>query len=689
MMTAGNGSPASRSPVAYRSEIDGLRAIAVLSIIAFHAGFQWCLGGYRGVDMFFVISGFLITRIVMRDLEAGTFSFRAFYERRARRILPALFVMLTVTVAACWRVLTPPDLKLAGQNLTGILLFASNLLFWKRAGGFDFYFEPSAQLNPLLHTWSLGVEEQFYFVFPVLLFGIWRVWRRRPLAPVLLLAIVSFVWSSLLVGDWGLGFREQREANFYLLPARAWELLLGAAVALWQAESTSETRVAWWRQVATGVGVALMLYSVLHYTKEDFFYPSIYALPATMGTALVLAHGRSTFVAGLLSVRPLALVGLVSYSAYLWHQPLFALSHYLSLDDHLSTATAAGLCVISLVIAWLSWRFVEAPFRDPRRVARVAIVWGAIGAGGLLLVVGLSLALVQPLPVQGRLLTSDALLRSLTSSALPDHMRECSFDRPMTGPEDLGCALNPASPAAPTILVVGDSHAGMLLPAFRDMAARFGIQGRLVALRGCPPTLGVVAQLAVACQSMQEAALAFAERRGVTRVYLVARWAGYTDGDYDGRLDYSLFEKDFAGSQSKESARQAVTNGLRRSLTAYAAAHIPVTLVEQVPQQVHRPLGVYLQALLRPDPGAFLSAASVTRVQHAQFQAFVQAILMPYRQDARVQFIDLSSGLCDRTVCVVGTLHESYYWDANHLSEAGVRRVTDALIAQSASLAAR
>lgn len=668
----------------HRRDIDGLRAIAVMAIMCFHAGFAWCEGGYRGVDMFFVISGFLITGILLRELEAGMFTLSGFYERRARRILPALFVMLAVVVVAAHAWLLPADLKLFGQNVTAIVLFASNVLFWFRAGGFDFYFEPSAQLNPLLHTWSLGVEEQFYLVFPLLLVLCWRVRRQWLFPAVVLTAIASFAFSNWIGGQWTPEIRVHAEADFYLLPSRTWQLMLGALVACaGSVPATTRSRwLRWLSEVASAAGLAMIIYSMVIHGDPDVYFPALHAVPATLGAALILAFGAPTWTGRLLSIGPLVGVGLISYSAYLWHQPLFAFSHYLSLNGSLSVATRLVVLGASLIVAWVSWRWIETPFRARGQVSRAQIWRFSVVGGAVALSVGLWLALVRTPIAFGHLLPR-AVEQTLSNSSLPDTMRLCAPDHAAADSAEVGCAVNPAATTAPAFLVVGDSHAGALLPAFRQLSERSGQAGRLVALRGCPPLFDVFAELSAACQAMQPTALAYAQRSGISRVFLVARWSGYTDGDYAGHINHYITQREMEGYQPLDGARTTMTDGLKRTLNTYVDAGMHVVLVAQVPQQEHRPLGMYLQAFLRPDGEGFLKANSISRARHEAFATFMNQTLAPYRTNDRVTVVDLSNALCSNDVCAVGTLADSYYWDESHLSEPGARMVVAELLRQS------
>lgn len=636
----------------YRKDIDGLRAIAVLSVILFHAGFRWFSGGYVGVDIFFVISGFLITGILLREHAAQKFTLAKFYERRARRILPALFVVLFMTAAAAYWLMLPFELRVFAQSITAVVLFSSNILFWKRAGFFDFYFDPPALLNPLLHTWSLGVEEQFYLVFPVLLMLAWRFWRRRLFQLVVLTALASFVYSSLIDGEWNLGFAGQREANFYLLPARAWQLMMGSLMAFWSVSAVQRSPVRrWWRNIASLSGLTLVLFAILIYHAVDIRFTSLYALAPTVGTVLILAYGRGTVVGSILSSPPLVGVGLISYSAYLWHQPLFAFGHYVSLDNEFSTGTNAAFCFATLAVAWASWRWIETPFRDRRTVSRRTLIGVSGFASACLLIAGVTLALSENLPTRGRLLPGGLLQ---TSRDRVKVMQDCGF-RP--GTASLGCPLNPASSDTPTFIVIGDSHAAAMLPSFQRLSQRTGQQGRLLALAGCQPLL--LAQDA-ACEPMQAAALDFVKRHNIKSVFLVSRWAWYAD-------------------QDERRSRPAFVLGLKRTIDAYGDLGVLVHIVEQVPQQTHRPVGIYIQSSLQRDPSTFIRGLSVTRAEHDTRQAFVAATFASYRADGRVKFIDPAAVLCNGGVCPVGTPSQSFYWDESHLSVAGAIFVSDAL----------
>jgi len=358
----------------YRREIDGLRALAVLPVIFFHAGFQTFGGGYVGVDVFFVISGYLITSIILSERRAGTFSLLNFYERRARRILPALFlVMATCIPLALWW-LPPPDMREFAQSLIAVSAFVSNIAFWLESG----YFGTAAEYKPLLHTWSLAIEEQFYLLFPAFLLITYWLGRKWVLWTLFAVAI-----ASLLAAQWGSA--RMPEAAFFLLPARGWELLIGALLAFYaqneQHQPKQRSLPPAWHNAAACLGLILITCSIFLYDSQTRF-PGFTALVPTIGTALVIlfATGK-TIVGQALSFRPLVGIGLISYSAYLWHQPIFAFVRHRN-PDGVEPYVFCLLAGFSMALAFLSWRFVERPTRDRQRFTRRQVFVGSL-AGSL------------------------------------------------------------------------------------------------------------------------------------------------------------------------------------------------------------------------------------------------------------------------------------------------------------------
>lgn len=356
----------------YRKEIDGLRALAVLPVILFHAGFEWFSGGYVGVDVFFVISGYLITTIIISEMALNTFSIVNFYERRARRILPALFFVMLVCLPFAWLWLIPSDLKDFGQSLVAVSTFSSNILFWSESG----YFDINTDLKPLLHTWSLAVEEQYYILFPLFLMMTWRMGIKW----ILTILVFTF-FVSLALAHWGAFNRPG--ANFYLLPTRGWELLIGVFAAFYL-KNNSNLKSHFVNQMLSLLGFCMVIYSIVAFDADTPF-PSLYALIPTVGTVLlILSAVPNTLVHSFLGLKPIVGIGLLSYSAYLWHQPLLAFARHRLLGD-VSDLLLIGLCIASILMAWFSWRFIEAPFRNKRKINRRAIfILSAVGMLGFI-----------------------------------------------------------------------------------------------------------------------------------------------------------------------------------------------------------------------------------------------------------------------------------------------------------------
>lgn len=334
----------------YRREIDGLRAIAVLPVIFFHAGFTTFSGGFVGVDIFFVISGYLITNLIITDLQKKKFSLTEFYERRARRILPALFFVIIVCLPAAWSMLTPREMKNFSESVISTILFISNFQFWLESG----YFDTAAGMKPLLHTWSLAVEEQYYLIFPVFLLLLQRA-KINISIPISILAIGSFC-----LAEWQTSFNPT--ASFYLLPSRAWEILAGALCAIYMSRSyvgTAGTA----GTAGTILGLLLIAIPIFIYDKNTPF-PGLYASFPVIGTCLlIICSSQENLCGKILSTKYLTSIGIISYSLYLWHQPIFAFYNHFQPNQKSSEYLA--LIAITLVISYFSWRFIEQPFRKP------------------------------------------------------------------------------------------------------------------------------------------------------------------------------------------------------------------------------------------------------------------------------------------------------------------------------------
>lgn len=404
----------------YRREIDGLRAVAVVPVILFHAGFGLFPGGFVGVDIFFVISGYLITTLLLQDLDGGRYSIVRFYERRARRILPALFVVIAATVPLAFWAMLPTQLEEFSKSLAAVILFLSNFYFLSQVG----YFAPDAELQPLLHTWSLVVEEQYYLLFPPLLA---LLWRRSHRATVVTLAIVACL--SLGLAEWA--WRENPARNFFFTGSRVWELLAGSLAAL-----TLHKRAIAPHPGAAAVGAGLVAVALLALDATTPF-PSLWTLIPVLGTVLIILFaGPDRGVGRVLALPALVGIGLVSYSAYLWHQPLFAIARLRFVAEP-PLPVMVALVGLTFALAVATWAYVEQPFR--RRpyplLARPRALFAASAAGAALFIAvglvgvrtdGFETMWRSAFPAKAGIL--DAIRRAETDAHLPQDDGACRFN---------------------------------------------------------------------------------------------------------------------------------------------------------------------------------------------------------------------------------------------------------------------
>ena len=502
----------------YRPEIDGLRTLAVVPVVLFHAGFSLFMGGFVGVDIFFVISGYLITTILMDELKRGRFSILRFYERRARRILPALFFVILACLPFAWMWMLPEKMEDFGKSVVSVLLFASNILFWRQTS----YFGASAAEKPLLHTWSLAVEEQFYVLFPLFLWLLWHVWRRGAVWGIALVALLS-----LLIGEWG--WRHSPWANFYLAPTRAWELLAGSLCAF-RLDGRRPMAPGWARELAALAGLALILGSILA-IDETRPWPSVWTLVPVAGTVLVILFaGPQTRAGQVLSLRPMVGLGLISYSAYLWHQPVFAFARIRSLVE-LTMPDWLGLSVLSFGLGWLSWRFIEQPFRGRGLLSSRGQVFTASGAG-LVALLAVGSAIIVSGGAAARFPPELLSAWSETRATLytPCHFRE---DRPLPHQPVSDCLWLAPGDARPSVLLVGDSHMDVLSVPLREMLERAGISYYVSSYTGCLTVPGFTrffAPKSFECDRFVDEIYDYAERIGIRTIVLATRLQIHVEG---------------------------------------------------------------------------------------------------------------------------------------------------------------
>lgn len=502
----------------YRPEIDGLRAVAVLLVVLFHADGRICSGGYIGVDIFFVISGFLITSIIRRQIADGTFTLLDFYERRARRILPAFIVVVTLVMAVSWCLVLPSAFKAVGRAAAASSVSLSNVLFWAEDG----YFAAASEDKPLLHTWSLGVEEQFYFLLPCLflLVGV-RKKSTTVMCSLVAMSLVASIWLA----------RTDSSAAFFLLPARAWELLTGSLLSVLMAERAVPHRSG--RMVAM-MGLAAILCGAWGYDVGTAF-PGENALLPCLGAAAVIYGSADGAVGKLLSVRPLVFVGRISYSLYLWHWPILVFARKLTIRP--LTELESLLCVVlSMVAAIVSWKYVEQPFRSKTPLLTRRRVF-SLSFASLTLLTASGVYIHASGGVSSRFSTA---VVSLDSGSFDRELREAERESVCWSRDD-GAIIYGAR-VEPRFAVIGDSHSNIIALKLGALAKERGESLRHFYQYGAAPLLGVrFASNPGADTRIEEAVEAVVTSESIETVILVARWAYVIHGF---NTDFGGYERD-------------------------------------------------------------------------------------------------------------------------------------------------
>jgi peptidoglycan/LPS O-acetylase OafA/YrhL len=505
----------------YRPDIDGLRAIAVLSVVFYHFALWPFSGGFVGVDVFFVISGFLITSILLTEMSEDRFSIIAFYERRVRRILPALLVVVLVLFGVGMVVLLPRALAELGKSTEAVLAFVSNIYFWRSTSG---YFDGPAETRPLLHTWTLAVEEQFYILFPMFLALVIRFGRRWALAGTLAMAAASLALSAWLTF-------QAPTASFYLTPVRAWELLIGAVLAFAAQTPTAPPR--WLAELAGAAGILLIAFAVICYGPSTPI-PGVASLAPCLGAVLLIYAGSGPHTpvsSRLLAMPALVAVGLISYSLYLWHWPIFVLlRHHLVLAP-LDGWTSALAIAASFAAAALSWRLIEQPIRRKQLLRSRAAVFGAsavvaLGLFAVAFVTAGRAGLPERFPDLPRVAMQDEPPRPDWAPYRSDH---CFVERPgqWGGPT---CMLAPGRQSGRHALLWGDSYAGHYASGFLALRDEVGPSVLEYTSPRCPPVIGYDAASNRGCRQFNRQALSIINSFNIDTVILSAKWESYLAG---------------------------------------------------------------------------------------------------------------------------------------------------------------
>ncbi len=623
------------SHLKYRADIDGLRAIAVLAVVFFHADLG-CRGGFVGVDVFFVISGYLITGLILNDFERGEFSLLEFWTRRVLRILPALSLVTFAVLVAGGFFLMPVDYDNLGQSVFAQALLSSNIYFWLHSG----YFNQSSEEMPLLHTWSLAVEEQFYLVFPFLLIGLRRFPRHALISILGAIAAVSLglsVYCSYF----------HSSMNFYMLPTRAWELLLGALPATL---SRQREPARWLREFMGWTGILAIFYAMFFYNRETRF-PGITAIPPVAGTALIILANSSgmTSLGRFLSLRPLVLVGLISYSLYLWHWPLLAFARYLT-SVPLSVEQRLELVLVSVILAVMSWKWVEIPFRKRAIFKNQARIAGftCITAAVLLLV---SLAIHKFDGVPSRFPLQAQTYMGCIGDGDPRFWNNCDLKQALNGEF---VELGSGDKHLPVkLLVWGDSHAMVTLSIVDILCREHSIRGVAAVHFATAPLLNFECDndysLNKDCIPFGNAIVDFVRKNHVSDVVMAAVWPSYYKNNIS-QFHWALLD----------TVKKLNDSGAR------------VWIMRQVPRPERDvPHELALGVLRRQDPEKMVFSLEYYQEDRSYEDRALEGITSVKATilDPKVFFISPD----DRLIVVEGG--KSLYKDGNHLSEDGAMKL--------------
>ena len=645
----------------YRKEIDGLRAIAVIPVILFHAGFAFASGGYIGVDIFLVISGYLITNIILKEQEKGIFSISSFYERRARRILPALFLtmLLCIPFALIW--MLPIALTNFSESILATTFFSSNIFFWREAG----YFDSPSELKPLLHTWSLALEEQFYIFFPVLML---LLYKTRVFFIISSLSILLIL--SLYLSQWGA--LNYPTANFYLLPSRGWELLVGSLAAIFIFYK-SEKKIfiidnRFFKNCLGIIGSILIIFSIIEFDDSTPF-PSFWTLYPVLGALLIILFSdEETIVGKFLSFKPLVFLGLISYSLYLFHQPIFAFAKIYTFGS-LKENSFIALILISIFLSFLSWKFIETPFRNTDLISKKVLLKSIFLS--VIIFSTFSFITIKNLGFHERFDVSNDIKISLSR----DDNEDCFAIENSHFIKKWGCNVG-ENKNKYDFFISGDSHANTYLNAFDRLSIKNKKKGFFAGLSGCPPLLGINTfdpdGGIFDCKKLNERTFNFIKDNNIKNIILISRWSYYTYGDYN-KKDIRFLKRKENDVKNLQTSRDNFIYGLKNTIKRYSDIGVKVNLISQYPQQKINPNDIYYRKLNSDDLVAYLQDLSIDRDQNNKLNEFADNAFLNIKSK-NFKSYDFDNILCNKK-CFIGDKSGSFYYDDDHLSDYGMNLI--------------
>ena len=672
----------------YRPEIDGLRALAVLSVILFHAGIQVFKGGFVGVDIFFVISGYLITTIILRDIKNNKFSLSYFYQRRVRRILPALIVVIALSLPCAAFFLPPSDLKDFSKSIISSLTFWSNFQFSAENG----YFDLPGEYKPLLHTWSLSIEEQFYIFYPLFLLLIFKI-KKNSLSLVLgiifLFSLFFAQWSGNLLSIYpyiekNLLFYSQSSLSEFMMPfGRIWELALGAMCALMLNERRQNFKYNRKKNlifdVFSFIGFILIIFSFF-YLSSNFPYPSVYTLIPTFGTAiLILFCKKNTIVNKILSNKFLVFLGLISYSAYLFHYPIFSFINYANVT--IKSFDYIYIILLILFLSFLNWKFVEKPFRKSGASVKKLLIF--ISTAYLLLIsISIFFYTSNGLDQRNKFIVSESVSSSFIHDEMGKKCLDINYIHEKKNNEKI-CKIGNLKNNKIDFIVFGDSHIVNYYKLLNDLAKKNNKLGLFLGYSGCPPILNVYPvrsdQRERNCYELNKLVLDITNKKEVKNLILISKWAYYTDGNNFGK-NINFLNLEPTQVYDKQLSKRAFKKGLADTLKVYEKNKKNIFLIEQAPMQVESAKKIYFRSL-DEDIKKYndnLISYSLDLSNHNVLQNYVKKIFTEYDTKYNsLNLINIDDIFCNKNLkkCLIGNQKNSFYIDDNHLSVDGVELI--------------
>ncbi|PLX67030.1 MAG: hypothetical protein C0603_10200 [Denitrovibrio sp.] len=643
----------------YRKDIDGLRALAVLPVLFYHAGINLFSGGYVGVDIFFVISGYLITTVIINELEEDRFTIRNFYVRRIRRIFPVLFFILAVVTLIGLYIQMPYEFRNYGKSLSATVFFGSNIYFRRQMG----YFESAAETKPLLHTWSLSVEEQFYIFYPIILILLVRYFDKKYIKYITIIFILSFVTSVFMV-------RIDQSDTFYFLHTRAWELLLGALLALGAVPATKNRSIL---NILSIAGVAMILYSVMLYTDKTLF-PGTNAILPCLGAFLIIYSGSAeTIVKKILGLKPIVYIGLISYSLYLWHWPLLSFFNeyqtVINISDETKETIRYGLLILSFVLSVLTHRYIEVPFRKlrPNNLKKffyttffIMIVFCLLGG-----VIYWTKGLGWRLP--------NAVTQIDHGHDEMEKMGSCN-DRRVAGLKYETIRRIGAKDVEPDFIVFGDSHAGAFYPGFDEYGKEIGKSGLLVAYNGLIPLTGLGHKYKKCYGDTVEKTLKIVTAHdNIKKVILVARWVIHIEGQkgINGR-ELTLYDTEH-NEIPKGTYPDYIYEQLLKTVNELSDSGKEVYIVSNVPEIIKDTPSMMAKAKLLQLSFGYDNIVDIRENVDGfkKYQKNVISVMDKVESETNAIVIHPEEVLLDGDRYDLVSDDYSYYMDGNHLSSRG------------------